>query len=101
MASNDTTQAHEVPFGDNKSIYVHDVPGLDSSLYYLSEAEAAFFKAAVGIDNDKELKAHILRAQEKAYKVGFILASPTVRAHCWKFRLHRILVFMDLDSYGG
>jgi len=64
-----------VPFGDNKSIYVREVPVLDPSLYYLSEAEAAFFKAATRINNDEELKTHILMAQERAYKVRFISVS--------------------------
>ncbi|KAI6030662.1 hypothetical protein F5J12DRAFT_802083 [Pisolithus orientalis] len=32
--------------------------------------DAAFFKTAIGIDNDDELKAHILSVQEKAWKVA-------------------------------
>ncbi|KAF9240255.1 hypothetical protein BU15DRAFT_87747 [Melanogaster broomeanus] len=43
---------------------------LDPSLYALSPEEAAFFKAATGIDDDAVLKAHILMVQEKAYKVA-------------------------------
>ncbi|KAF9240254.1 hypothetical protein BU15DRAFT_74170 [Melanogaster broomeanus] len=43
---------------------------LDPSLYALSTAEAAFFKAATGIDDDAALKAHIIMAQAKAYKVA-------------------------------
>lgn len=72
MASSDTTQSHEVPFGD-RTVYVHQVPALDASLYHLSEAEAAFFKAATGIHDDEELKAHILMAQEKAFRVSLVL----------------------------
>jgi len=102
MASNDTTQAHEMPFDDNKSTHTPEVPVLDPSLYYLTEAEAAFFKATTGINNDEELKAHILMVQEKAYKASFIiLTSPTVQADYHKFRLHRILIFIYLDSYGA
>ncbi|KAL4064872.1 hypothetical protein V8B97DRAFT_1199661 [Scleroderma yunnanense] len=65
----DTTQSHEVPF-DGKAIYVREVAALDPSLYHLSPDEAAFFKATTGISDDEELKAHILMAQEKAYKAA-------------------------------
>ncbi|KAL4071856.1 hypothetical protein J3A83DRAFT_4371831 [Scleroderma citrinum] len=69
MALNDTTQSREVPFG-GKIIYVHEDAAPDPSLYYLSPDEATFFKATTGINDDEELKAHILMAQEKAYKVA-------------------------------
>jgi len=42
-----------------------------SLLYSLFEAEAAFFKATTGINDDEELKAHIPMAQENAYKDPF------------------------------
>ncbi|KDQ63332.1 hypothetical protein JAAARDRAFT_29353 [Jaapia argillacea MUCL 33604] len=42
---------------------------LDSSLYSLDEAELAFFKAQTGIQDEEELKKHIIAVQEKAYKV--------------------------------
>ncbi|KAL4080637.1 hypothetical protein J3A83DRAFT_41200 [Scleroderma citrinum] len=69
MPSVDITQAHEVFLGD-KPTYIREVVALDPSLYYLTQEEAAFFKAVTGIDHDDELKAHILMTQEKAYKVA-------------------------------
>ena len=78
MASDDTTQAQEVPSGDNTSVLIPEARDLDPRLYYLTEDEAAFFKAATGIDNDEELKAHILMVQKMAYEVSFILASPAI-----------------------
>ena len=42
---------------------------LDPSLYKLEEDEAAFFKQATGIQDDEELKQHILRVQAEAYEV--------------------------------
>ncbi|KAG2342482.1 hypothetical protein BDR05DRAFT_964090 [Suillus weaverae] len=44
-------------------------PTVDTSLYSLSSEEAAFFKAQTGIDDDEDLKRHILEVQAKAYKV--------------------------------
>ena len=76
MASDDTTQAQEVPSGDKTSVLIPEARDLDPRLYYLTEDEAAFFKATTGIDNDEELKAHILMVQKMAYEVSFILASP-------------------------
>ena len=42
---------------------------LDETLYTLDEQEAAFFKSQTGIDDDEELKQHILRSQKEAYEV--------------------------------
>ncbi|KAK0203783.1 hypothetical protein DFS33DRAFT_1260379 [Desarmillaria ectypa] len=62
------------------------VPPLDSSLYDLTEDEAAFFKAETGIQGDVELKNHILAIQEQAYKArdgastsSFIYPYPCIR----------------------
>ncbi|KAG2367867.1 hypothetical protein BDR07DRAFT_1350441 [Suillus spraguei] len=46
------------------------IPTVDTSLYGLSFEEAAFFKAQTGIDNDEDLKRHILEVQAKAYKIA-------------------------------
>lgn len=46
------------------------LPGVDASLYKLSPAQAAFFKTQTGIDDDEDLKRHILEVQAKAYKVA-------------------------------
>ncbi|KAI6114468.1 hypothetical protein F5141DRAFT_1187972 [Pisolithus sp. B1] len=52
------------------SVQVVDVPPLDPSTYSLTPDETEFFKAVTGIDDDEKLRAHILIAQEKAYKVA-------------------------------
>ncbi|KAG2737260.1 hypothetical protein P692DRAFT_20842489, partial [Suillus brevipes Sb2] len=39
-------------------------------LYSLSSEEAAFFKAQTNIDDDEDLKRHILEVQAKAYKAS-------------------------------
>ncbi|KAG8214701.1 hypothetical protein J3R82DRAFT_9786 [Butyriboletus roseoflavus] len=44
-------------------------PLLDPSLYALSTESSAFFKFATGIDDDDELKEHILNVQAQAYAV--------------------------------
>ncbi len=41
---------------------------LDTSLYTLTEDEAAFFKVETGIQDDVQLKNHILFIQEEAYE---------------------------------
>ena len=38
--------------------------------YGLSPEQATFFKAQTGINNDADLKTHILEVQENAYKVS-------------------------------
>ena len=45
-----------------------DMPPL-SAKYGLSPEQTTFFKAQTGIDDDEELKNHILELQERAYKV--------------------------------
>ncbi|KAF9240246.1 hypothetical protein BU15DRAFT_61573 [Melanogaster broomeanus] len=67
MASPDGSQSPPVPLGDRVVHYETYTP-LDPSLYALSPSEAAFFKAATGIDDDAALKAHIITVQDKAYK---------------------------------
>ncbi|KAF8638313.1 hypothetical protein AX17_002333 [Amanita inopinata Kibby_2008] len=42
---------------------------LDESLYSLDDDELAFFKSQTGIDDDEQLKNHILAVQAKAYQV--------------------------------
>lgn len=42
---------------------------LDKTLYTLGEEEIAFFKSQTGIDDEEELKQHILRLQKEAYEV--------------------------------
>ena len=45
-----------------------DLP-LDTSLYAPDEEEKAFLKTTTGIQDDEELKAHILGIQTKAFTV--------------------------------
>ncbi|KAG1887011.1 hypothetical protein F4604DRAFT_1675072 [Suillus subluteus] len=78
----------EAPMHDDSMITLGDVT--DTCLYNLSPAQAAFFKAQTGIDNDEDLKRHILEVQAKAYKAN----------HSQRTSLHHILVFMDLASFG-
>ena len=46
------------------------IPVLDTNLYNLTPEEAAFFKTQIGIDDDEELKKHILEVQTKAYEAS-------------------------------
>ncbi|KAG1750827.1 hypothetical protein EDB19DRAFT_1893347 [Suillus lakei] len=46
------------------------IPTIDTSHYNLSPAQIAFFKTQIGIDDDEDLKRHILEVQAKAYKVA-------------------------------
>ena len=43
---------------------------LDASLYAPDEEEKAFMKATTGIQDDEELKAHIIAVQTKAFGVS-------------------------------
>ncbi|OAX33151.1 hypothetical protein K503DRAFT_869731 [Rhizopogon vinicolor AM-OR11-026] len=54
------------------------IPAVDTSLYNLTSDEAAFFKTQIGIDDDEELKKHILEVQTKAYE-----ASCTISLYPW------------------
>ncbi|KAG2055204.1 hypothetical protein BDR06DRAFT_1046346, partial [Suillus hirtellus] len=43
---------------------------VDTSLHSLSSEQAEFFKAQTGIDDDEDLKRHILEVQAKAYQAS-------------------------------
>jgi hypothetical protein len=45
------------------------VPALNERLYDLTDEERSFFKQQTEIQDDDELKAHILQVQAEAYKV--------------------------------
>ncbi|EIW79526.1 hypothetical protein CONPUDRAFT_58142 [Coniophora puteana RWD-64-598 SS2] len=45
------------------------IPPLDDTLYHISPDAAAFFKLSTGIEDDEELKKHILTVREKAYSI--------------------------------
>lgn len=48
---------------------------LDEKFYSLDEEEKSFFKKETGIQDDEELKAHIIAVQTKAYSVRTFYAS--------------------------
>ncbi|KAJ7590107.1 hypothetical protein C8J56DRAFT_588891 [Mycena floridula] len=44
-------------------------PPLDPSLYVLEEDQLGFFRSQTGIDDEEELRAHVLAVQAKAYEI--------------------------------
>ncbi len=48
---------------------------LDPSLYVLDDEEKAFMKVATGIQDDDELKTHVLAIQTKAFEVSMHIPS--------------------------
>jgi hypothetical protein len=52
-----------------RSIQLSPEPALDERLYDLTDVERSFFKQQTGIQDDDELKAHIIRVQAEAYQV--------------------------------
>ncbi|KAG2055200.1 hypothetical protein BDR06DRAFT_1020442 [Suillus hirtellus] len=62
--NNSTTLLGDVTFR------MASAPTVDTSLYSLSSEQAEFFKAQTGINDDEDLKRHILEVQAKAYKVA-------------------------------
>jgi hypothetical protein len=48
---------------------LHHEGALDERLYDLTDDERSFFKQQTGIQDDDELKVHILQLQAEAYKV--------------------------------
>ena len=52
---------------------------LDPSLYRLGDEEAAFFKESTGIQDNEELKQHILQVQKEAYAVRDITSVHAAR----------------------
>ncbi|KAG1841694.1 hypothetical protein DFJ58DRAFT_718135 [Suillus subalutaceus] len=90
------------------------IPTIDTSLYSLSSEESTFFKAQIGIDNDEDLKGHILDVQAKAYKIapypcihGFVflrlnISSYSVYEHILKLGRERPdAVLLDLGCCFG
>ncbi len=51
----------------------HSALPLDEGLYRLESAEITFFKQQTGIDDDDELKTHLLSIQAEAYEVTLFL----------------------------
>lgn len=66
-----TNTSRRWPWGGDlrvTAVAMPDMPPL-SAKYGLSPEQTTFFKAQTGIDDDEELKNHILELQERAYKV--------------------------------
>jgi len=61
MSDNTSAQQNSTELG-------HKV-ALDERFYNLTDEETNFFKQQTGIQDDGELKAHILQVQAEAYKV--------------------------------
>lgn len=96
MAPHDMPQSHVVPYGDTP-VYLDKVKPLDPNLFSLSEEAATFFKASTGINDDEELKKHILITQEMAYRVKLFEHYNFCITDCQLARSHRILVSTDSD----
>jgi len=73
---------------------------LDNTLLELHPKEEAFFKLETGIQDTEELRKHILRIQEDAYKVGRCSRADQIKSvtFCFVFRPTRILAFGGSDS---
>jgi hypothetical protein len=55
---------------------------LDENMYSLKEEEIAFYKQQTGIQDDEELKQHVLAVQKEAYDVRQFLAGFTLNSSC-------------------
>ncbi|KAG2361434.1 hypothetical protein BDR07DRAFT_1409788 [Suillus spraguei] len=69
--------AIHIDFTVGDTFQTTSTPKEDTSLYSLSPKQAEFFKAQTGINDDEDLKKHILEVQAKAYKVA---PYPCIRA---------------------
>ena len=65
----EATASHIMSESDNTSTETSPYPALDESLYDPTDEESSFFKQQTGIQDDEELKAHIIQVQSEAYKV--------------------------------
>ncbi|KAJ8518181.1 hypothetical protein ONZ45_g4716 [Pleurotus djamor] len=63
-----TVTASETPVVDREKLKAL-FPPLDPSLFSLTEEESTFYKAATGIEDDEQLKDHIMKVQQVAYDV--------------------------------
>ncbi|KAH9964211.1 hypothetical protein BC827DRAFT_1189690 [Russula dissimulans] len=71
---------------------------LDESLYNLTDEERAFFKQQTGIQDDDELKAHIVQVQAEAYKIH---PYPCIRYFFFtKLKISRLFPYQDLLKIG-
>ncbi|OJA12417.1 hypothetical protein AZE42_03401 [Rhizopogon vesiculosus] len=69
----ETTTAHDdskLLLGDI-NFSIASIPAVDASLYSLTSEEAAFFKTQIGIDDDDELKRHVMEVAPYPCILGF------------------------------
>ena len=79
------------------------LPTLDSTFLELGPEEEAFFKSETGIQDTEELREHILKVQEDAYKVDRCSCVDSIHLYevtmwCLVFRFTRTLASVGLDS---
>ncbi|KAG1781671.1 hypothetical protein EV702DRAFT_1193151 [Suillus placidus] len=70
MAQGDAIHNESTTLLGDVTFQTASIPTVDTDLYGLSSEEATFFKAQIGIDDDEDLKRHILEVQAKAYKIA-------------------------------
>ncbi|KAI0066448.1 hypothetical protein BV25DRAFT_1820396 [Artomyces pyxidatus] len=71
---------------------------LDESLYGLDAVESAFFKQQTGIQDDAELKEHLLQIQADAYE---IYPYPCIRRFAWtKLKISRLFPYQQFLKLG-
>ncbi|KAH9065637.1 hypothetical protein EDB87DRAFT_1672338 [Lactarius vividus] len=71
---------------------------LDEGLYMLDSAEIAFLKQQIGIDDDDELKTHLLSIQAEAYEV---YPYPCIRLFSWaRPKVSRLFPYQNLLKLG-
>ncbi|KAI0066443.1 hypothetical protein BV25DRAFT_1820389 [Artomyces pyxidatus] len=71
---------------------------IDESLYGLGEEESAFFKEQTGIQDDEELKKHLLQAQADAYA---IYPYPCIRLFSFtKLKISRLFPYQQFLKLG-
>ncbi|KAI9444696.1 hypothetical protein H4582DRAFT_2179306 [Lactarius indigo] len=76
----------------------HSALPLNEGLYRLDSAEITFLKQQIGIDDDDELKTHLLAIQAEAYKV---YPYPCIRIFSWaRPGISRLFPYQNLLKLG-
>ncbi|KAI0056578.1 hypothetical protein BV25DRAFT_1565307 [Artomyces pyxidatus] len=71
---------------------------LDEDLYNLDDVESSFFKQQTGIQDDAELKAHLLAVQKEAYAIH---PYSCIRRFSWaKLKISRLFPYPELLKLG-
>jgi hypothetical protein len=64
----DSLNAQELVEPHRQKNSLDRIHAMDPGMYRLSQDETTFFKSMTGIDDDEELKNHILAVQSDAYE---------------------------------